>query len=274
MPCFAETLLSPEPAITLEITPPRKRLPDVLARRARLLGPAAHAVNVIQRVGRLSSLDASVELRAAGRDPVWHLANRGQCRAEIASAIESAAAGGIGMVLCLRGDHEADDAPDTPKIREVVAQVRDAIPGVLIGVTANQYGPPDRVLRNLIPKLEAGADFVQTQPVLELAPLRALRDRAERAGVRPHWVPMVMPLTDAGAAGRIAARLEIPIPEPLRRAIEARRGFAAFAEIVGSLRADDVSGLAIMTPEMDPAPATGARIARLLEEPGESRARH
>ena len=37
----------------------------------------------------------------------------------------SAAAGRIDAVLCLRGDHDAEDAPDTPKIRQIVARARD-----------------------------------------------------------------------------------------------------------------------------------------------------
>ena len=49
--------------VALEITPPQTLLRGVLLRRAGLLGPAASAVNVIQRPGRLSSLDASIALR-------------------------------------------------------------------------------------------------------------------------------------------------------------------------------------------------------------------
>ena len=66
---FAQKLEAGKFAVTLEITPPKKRLDDVLLRRARLLGAHADGVNVIQRPNRLSSLDASLLLRAHGLDP-------------------------------------------------------------------------------------------------------------------------------------------------------------------------------------------------------------
>ncbi|MBE0612003.1 MAG: hypothetical protein IH609_21665, partial [Dehalococcoidia bacterium] len=56
---FAEKLDAGQFAVALEITPPQRDLPKVLLRRARLLGTAAQAINVIQRPGRQSSLDAS-----------------------------------------------------------------------------------------------------------------------------------------------------------------------------------------------------------------------
>ena len=117
---FHDRLRSGDLAITLEITPPRKRLDEVLLRRARALGPNAHAVNVIQREGRLASLDASIRLRDADLEPVWHLVTRGRARAEIESEIASAAAAGIEAVLCVRGDHASADAPDTPRANAVV----------------------------------------------------------------------------------------------------------------------------------------------------------
>ena len=54
---FAERLAAAEFAVSLEISPPKKRLDDVLLHRARLLGGRADTVNVIQRPDRLPSLD-------------------------------------------------------------------------------------------------------------------------------------------------------------------------------------------------------------------------
>ena len=61
MSAFAERLSRGGFAVALEITPPKKRLEEVLLRRARLL-PGVDAINVIQRPDRLSSLDASLLL--------------------------------------------------------------------------------------------------------------------------------------------------------------------------------------------------------------------
>ena len=265
---FLEKLRAGEPAITLEITPPRKPLDEVLLRRARGLGSAADAVNVIQRSGRQPSLDASITLRAAGLEPVWHLVTRGRSRAEIEGEIESAAGAGIEAALCVRGETGPADRPDTPTLRETVAAVRAALPGACLGATANQYLPPDRVLRNLGPKLSAGATFVQTQPVLDAGSLAPLAGAIRREFPGTFVVPMVMPLLTREDAERIAARLRIPVPaENLARlgVDGARAGWAIFEETVRTLRAEGLAdGLAIMTPQMDPPPEAADRIAAAL----------
>ncbi|WP_322796570.1 methylenetetrahydrofolate reductase, partial [Tepidiforma sp.] len=154
---FAQRLAEGRFAVALEITPPQRRLPKVLLRRARLLGDAAQAVNVIQRPDRQSSLEASLELKAAGIEPVWHLVTRGRSREEVAGEVGRAAAGGIGQVLCIRGDRAGSaEAARELTVREAVAMVRSAMPAAVIGATLNQY-VADRAaaLRNLYPKLRA-----------------------------------------------------------------------------------------------------------------------
>lgn len=268
---FAEKLAAGELAVALEITPPKKRLEGVLLRRARLLGGRADAVNVIQRPDRLSSLDASLLLCEAGLAPVWHLVNRGRTHAEIAAELASAAAGAVRAVLCIRGDHRAKDAPDAPRIREVVAMAREALPGALIGATANQYGPRERVLANLWPKLRAGARFVQTNPVFSLDALRPLAEEVRARAPRTRIVPMVMPLVSVATAERIQARLGI-LPGALLERLAAggeRAGWGMFAEVVQALAESPlVDGLAVMTPEMDAPASHGARIVAALGRAG------
>jgi len=265
---FLEKLRAGMRAVTLEITPPRKPLDEVLLRRARGLGSAADAVNVIQRSGRQPSLDASLTLRAAGIDPVWHLVTRGRSRAEIEAEIESAAGGGISAALCVRGEHDAPDHPDTPKLREAVGWIREALPGAGIGATANQYGPLAPVLRNLGGKLAAGASFVQTNPVLDIRALAALAEAIHREFPGTFVVPMVMPLVSREHADRIAERLGIPLPEASTARLArdgANGGWAIFEETVRTLRTEGLAdGLAIMTPQMDPPPEDGARIRHAL----------
>ncbi|MGH2601936.1 MAG: methylenetetrahydrofolate reductase, partial [Dehalococcoidia bacterium] len=74
---FAARLRAGRFVVALEVTPPQRPRVGVLLRRAGLLGNGAGAINVIQRPDRWSSLEASLALGAAGRDPVWHLVNRG-----------------------------------------------------------------------------------------------------------------------------------------------------------------------------------------------------
>lgn len=258
---FAEKLLAGAFPVTLEITPPRERNLAVLFRRAALLGTRSDAIHVVERVGRMSSLDASLELRAGELEPVWHVLNRGKSRDEIAQSLARAAAGGLGCVLCLRGDHDEPDKSDTPTIREVVARTRAELPAALVGVTFNPYAEPEAGLRNLLAKLRAGADYVQTNVIFDvaaLAPLAAaLRERAPGTPV----VAMVVPVASQDAAARLALRVGSPAPPAT--------GAGAFRDLVRELRASLLAdGLAVMTLEVDPEPALGRAVLDALQDGG------
>ena len=124
---LANLLRSGDFPVALEITPPREPLDHVLLRRARWIGRAA-VVNVIQRPDRLASVEASGIPAARGFEPVWHLANRGRSAASIEREIARASELELRLALCIRGDHAAPDAPDTPRILEVIEWIRHWIP--------------------------------------------------------------------------------------------------------------------------------------------------
>jgi 5,10-methylenetetrahydrofolate reductase len=241
----------------LEVTPPREPRPQVLLRRAALLGPAADAINVIQRTNRVSSLEASLELLTAGYEPVWHLLNRGRSADEIEHEIGRAEAAGIPAVLCIRGEHDEADKSDTPKIRQVVERVRAAMPSALIGVTLNPYAPREPALRNLLPKLAAGAEYVQTNPVFELGQLAPVAEELKSRAPGVRIVPMAMPLLTRESADRLQQRIGVPAPPAL--------GWSAFRELLHALcESPLVDGVAIMTLQMDAPRGTGERIREAL----------
>ena len=261
------------PAVALEITPPRTAAPRTLLRRAGLLGAGVDAVNVIQRGDRQSSLDAALQLHAAGVSPVWHIANRGADRAGLIRAIERAAAGGVRQTLCLRGDHTAQDTDNTPSIHEVVALLHERIPEATVGVTLNQYAADQgAALRNLRAKLSRGAAYVQTQPVFDAEAARPLIERVKQASPETRILPMVMPLLSAEAATALAARLRIRLPDRLTRALAdagEEAGWSAFGETLAELAgAVWASGVAVMTFGMDPPPEHGTRIRDHLRAAG------
>lgn len=269
---FARRLSDGDFPVALEITPPKHALPKVLLRRATLLGDAADAVNVIQRPGRQSSLDASIALRKAGLDPVWHMVTRGRSREAIAADLRIAADAGINQVLCIRGDHHGKDRPDTPTIREAVQMACAALPGALVGATLNQYvSDGEAVLRNLLPKLKAGATVVQTQPVFEPATLQPFVDRMKEADPSARVIAMVVPILSGAAADGLGRRLGIELPGRFCRSAESgpRAAWEVFAEALAACRqCGFVDGVAIMTTEMDPSPETGAQIVHGLRLAG------
>ena len=255
-------------AVTLEITPPKKPLPEVLRKRARMLGESADAINVIQRPGRTSSLAASIELLAADLEPVLHIANRGRSRVELAAEIAMAEQVGIRSVLCIRGDHDDRDREDTPKLRELVGMICNGLPEGLVGATANQYGSEDRVLRNLLPKLQAGVQFVQTQPVFEWEKFRALANAIKQRSPETFLVPMLMPMLSADSARSVGERLGVRLPEAMLTRLEQSgeaAGWQLFAEQLQRLHESPLAdGIALMTREMDPPEVVTQRIAQMI----------
>jgi 5,10-methylenetetrahydrofolate reductase len=271
---FAHRLSEGRFPVALEITPPRRSLPGVLLRRASLIGPRAHAVNVIQRPDRQPSLDACCELLEAGIDAVWHLVARGSSLATATADIGRAREEGIRQVLCILGDRAAGGGADSagPSVRELVATCAASLPGVTVGATVNQYAEPrDRAIRNLEGKLSAGATYVQTQPVFDLDPLRTLVQSVRVANPGVYFVPMVMPILDPEAASKVQARLGFAFPEAYLRQLRAGpdAAWAAFASLLASLRESGLAaGIAIMTHEMDPSPEVGGRLVRALDQAG------
>jgi methylenetetrahydrofolate reductase (NADPH) len=269
---FARALAERRFAVALEITPPQRSLPQVLRRRAALIDGFAMAINVIQRPGRQSSLEASAELIAGGLNPTWHLVTRGRTADDLRVDLARAAEVGIRQVLCIRGDHQAEGGGPEVTIREAVALARELLPGALIGATLNQYTPDSSAaLRNLYPKLAAGATFVQTQPVFDLALLdplaEAVKERAPSTGI----VAMAMPLLTPDAAVRIAERLGITLPPGYGpdASWDPDSAWGRFQAVLEALVGSPlVDGVAIMTFDMDPPPEVGARIVEALRAAG------
>jgi 5,10-methylenetetrahydrofolate reductase len=254
--------------VALEITPPRERSPAILLRRAGLLGATADSIHVIQRPGRQTSLDASIELARAGLASVWHVVNRGRTSAEIEREIERAACEGLGAALVVRGEGAVADLPDSPPLREVVARIRTALPVARIGVTLNPYLDPARTLANLWPKLEAGASFIQTQPVFSAATLSGVGEAIRRRAPGVAIVPMVIPLLSAAAAEKLALRLRLPLPVDLVGTLArggVGTGWELLARTLRELRASGLAdGVAVMTLEMDPGGAFAERLRTVL----------
>jgi methylenetetrahydrofolate reductase (NADPH) len=269
---FAQALIEGRFPVALEITPPQRSLPRVLLRRARALDPVASAINVIQRPDRQSSLEASIELLAAGITPTWHLSTRGRTLEELKADLQTAHQAGITQLLCLLGDHPADPSIVSPTIRDAIALACETLPGCLAGATLNQYTPSrESALKNLFPKLRAGAKYIQTQPVFDLETLRPYAEAVREAEPAVSIVPMAMPLLTADAAQRIEKRLGVSLPAALHTRIAASEDEAwrAFTETVASLvESPLVDAVALMTFETDPSPETAQRLIRALAEAG------
>jgi methylenetetrahydrofolate reductase (NADPH) len=180
-------------AVTAECGPPKGADPDAVLKKAALLREKVDAVNVTDNqtaIVRMSSLAACSLLRSAGLDPVLQVVVRDRNRIALQSDILGASAVGIRNVLCLSGDHQGfGNQPqamgvfdlDSIQFVNVVRTMRDngtilggeALskgPELFIGAAANPFADPMsfRVVR-LAKKINAGADFIQTQCIYNLS---------------------------------------------------------------------------------------------------------
>ena len=252
--------------IALEITPPRSARTDVLLRRARLLNPLAALVNVVDRPGRLPSLDACLVLAAWGHAPVWHVATRRRTAHAFERELERARRAGVRALLCVAGDGAA--AGEGLPVGEAVARARSALPWAEIGVAVDPGREPEREVSRARAHLRAGASFVQTQLVFEPAPFCALALSLRRARPGVRVVPMVMPLLSAAQAQRISVLAGVRVPRDAVAAVALggpERGWRRFRETLRAIHASRLAdALAVMTYEADPPAGFGARLREEL----------
>ncbi len=192
-------------AVTAECGPPKGADPEAVLRKGDLLKGKVDAVNVTDNqtaIVRMSSLAACTLLKSAGLDPVLQVVVRDRNRIALQSDILGASALGIRNVLCLSGDHQSfGNQPqamgvfdlDSIQFVQTVRSMRDEYtilggekrsqgPDLFIGAAANPFADPlaFRVVR-LAKKVAAGAEFIQTQCIYNLARfeqwMKMVRDR-------------------------------------------------------------------------------------------------
>lgn len=179
-------------AVTAEVAPNASGSPDHIRAHARALKGFVDACNVTdcQRAQvRISSLGASAILLQEGVEPVMQMVTRDRNRIALQADLLGAHALGVRNVLCLSGDDpKAGNEPEAMPVfefgtEEFIALAKrmrdqgllhggDAIdepPNLFIGATANPIGgPPEESVVNLRGKVDAGADFIQTQAVYDV----------------------------------------------------------------------------------------------------------
>jgi len=162
-------------------------------------------------------------LKQQGVDPVMQIVVRDRNRVAIQSDVLGAVALGIGNILCLSGDHQQFGNHPTTKgvfdidsiqLIQALKQMRDdkkflsgdEISGdvpLFIGAAANPYADPFefRVAR-LAKKVKAGADFIQTQAVYDVAKFIKWMEMVREQGLdkRVHILAGVIPVRSAGMA--------------------------------------------------------------------------
>jgi len=223
--------------VTGEIGPPKGTDVEEVLSGAQLMAPYVDAVNVTDNqsaVMRLGSLAVSHLLKREGIEPVFQLTCRDRNRIALQSDLLSATALGIENVLLLTGDHmilgdhpEARKAFDLDSVQllasakglneghDLAGHELEGSPDLCLGAVVNPGS--DEVETQLIKmekKIEAGAQFFQTQAIYEPQVFADFMEQAGRFGV-PILVGIV-PLKSAGMAKYMTANVAgISVPQEM-----------------------------------------------------------
>jgi len=234
-------------AVTSECGPPKGADPKVIVKKAELLRGKVDSVNVTDNqtaIVRMSSLAACSLLKAAGLDPVLQMVVRDRNRIALQSDILGASAIGIRNVLCLSGDHQSfGNQPeavgvydlDSIQLLQAVKNMRDdgvivggeslsKPPELFIGAAANPFADPInfRVVR-LAKKINAGADFIQTQCIYNLDRFETWLNMARDRGLTEKVYIMggVTPLKSSGMAKYMKNKVAgMDVPDELIKRME------------------------------------------------------
>jgi methylenetetrahydrofolate reductase (NADPH) len=257
--------------ITAEILPQAEaRGQSILAATKVLRGNGITAVNVADNHYGIvmSSMASSAILSREGVEPVFQMVTRDRNRIALQSDLMGAACLGIKNVLCLTGYHQSltgNEAAanvfdvDSIQLIGLVKRMRDegclldgtALKGdfgMLIGAVANPFMTPLELnMIRLAKKVEAGADFIQTQAVFDIEMFETWIAAANREGLTAKTAILagVMPLESADEAKKhceIYADIVIPdsVIERLQGAGDAeaqkKEGLALYTETVQKLK--------------------------------------
>jgi 5,10-methylenetetrahydrofolate reductase len=301
-------------AVTAELGPPRSWDAEAIRRKVKLLKGYCDAANVTDNqtaVVRMSSIATALLMQPEGLEPIMQMTCRDRNRIAIQSDLLGAAAHGLKNLLCLSGDHQSfGDHPGAKNVHDIdsiqllamVRAMRDegkllagtelqgGGPPLYIGAAASPFAHPVSMRPfRLRKKVLAGADFVQTQLVYDIAAFREYMQKVVDLGIaeQTRILAGVGPLKSLGMARHLRDNVPgVTVPEELIRRMEdavkgidandkdARRvawqteGQKICVELIQQLReVPGVAGVHIMAIEWEQAVRPIVEAAGLLPRP-------
>jgi methylenetetrahydrofolate reductase (NADPH) len=234
-------------ALTGECGPPKGANVEHLKEKFSFLKGNVDAVNVTDNqtaVVRMSSWAASALMVQSGLEPNFQMVCRDRNRLAMMSDILGAYSLGIRNMLCLSGDHQKfGNHPQSKNVFDIdsiqlIAMVKkmrdegkflndeaiDVPPKMFIGAAANPFADPAeyRVIR-MANKIEAGADFIQTQCIYNMDKFREFMKRAVDMGLheKAYILAGVTPMKSVGMAKYMAGSVPgMEVPESLIKRLQ------------------------------------------------------
>jgi methylenetetrahydrofolate reductase (NADPH) len=279
--------------VTAEITPPVSTDPAEFLSRAMPLKGLATAVNVTDGAGakvHLSSLAAAYYLVQNGIEPIFQMTCRDRNRLALQGDILGAVSLGIRNMLMLAGDDpKVGDQPEAKPVYDLDSktllamahhmrteqklpsgtEVKGGIKLVLGAADVPIDPPPGWEPKSLRAKVQAGADFVQTQFCMDVGVVRRYAARLREAGINIPILVGVAPIPSARSARWMREKLfGTLIPDTIVKRLEKaadpkREGRRICIEVMRELAdTPGVAGAHVM------APMNFAEIPAAIEESG------
>ncbi len=284
-------------AVTAELNPPDSADPQEVYDAALVLSEVCDGINATDAAGancHMSSLAICALLLQAGYDPVLQVSCRDRNRIAIQGDLLGAAAMGVRNVLMLTGDDvTVGDQPgakrvfdfDSIQLLRTARIMRDdgvflsgrkitTPPRLFLGAACNPFAPPhDWQPQRLAKKVEAGAEFIQTQYCFDLPRLRGFMRQVRDLGLhrQVYILVGVGPLRSVTAAEFMRTRVPgvyIPdeIVERLRKTPKGQQraeGKQICVEIIQQVQEiEGVSGIHLMAYRQE------ELVAEIIQEAG------
>jgi methylenetetrahydrofolate reductase (NADPH) len=245
---------------TGELGPPQSADRHEIEHKAGFLKGIVESVNITDNqtaVVRMSSISVAVMLMELGIEPNIQMTARDRNRIAIQSDLLGAYALGCRNLLCLTGDHQtfgnhpqAKNVHDLDSISmlqmcrdlrdEKIFQCGDAVKGqeprFFLGAASNPFADPfDFRPYRLGKKVQAGADFIQTQIIFNVPKFREFMRRVVDLGLheKTYILAGVAPIKSLGGARYMATKvpgMEVD-PEYIERMRNSTRDLPSIKEI-------------------------------------------
>ena len=229
-------------AFTGECGPPRGANVEHLKEKVAHLKGVVDAVNVTDNqtaVVRMSSWAASTIMLQQGVEPNFQMVCRDRNRLAIQSDILGVYAMGIRNMLCLSGDHQRfGNHPEAKNVYDIdsmqlislVKKMRDegkflndeetdVAPKLFIGAASNPFADPFEFrVHRLGKKIQAGADFIQTQCIYNMDKFREFMKTVVDMGLHEKCFILagITPMKSIGMAQYMAKSVPgMDVPESL-----------------------------------------------------------
>ncbi|MFZ5595657.1 MAG: methylenetetrahydrofolate reductase [Bacillota bacterium] len=214
-------------AVTAEIGPPKHTSVEGVRHHAEMMKDYVDATNITDcqtAIVRISSIATGVHVLNSGVEPIIQMTCRDRNRIAMQADILGAYSLGMRNLLCLSGDHQKFGNHPTSKnvydvdsmqLIQLVSRMRDEKkffsgeeikehePRMYVGAVANPFADPFEFrVDRLEKKVEAGAQFIQTQCIFDMERFERFMEMVCQRGLheRTHILAGVTPLKSWKAA--------------------------------------------------------------------------